>query len=322
MPAVLVKGADEPDWRDERSYDYTAGLTPREWAWEFLRRNPAFQRDVIAASQQASTLSYGPSLDVVRSAGDLSSWGILFRRVLRAKFARILVSDLVRACAAGDCGTAVYVVGDRAVRTLGIAMPCDGPAGARQEPACSSSQRGAYAPARRLWRGYLAPRLPPYRGYLARDALETAPEGARVPQCSKSGSTSACPLVAARKTGSPFVLRSSCAPRLTCWGVTSRACRSADRSTARPCRLEGSSRSSARPHSPRGLSWPRPHAGRVQGFPSLKRNNPTCTSAVESFGAGTGHRQSARSTWRGTAIKGALWFRRQSMLRGTFDIVP
>ncbi|MEV8644898.1 DUF6499 domain-containing protein [Mesorhizobium ciceri] len=187
MPAVLVKGADEADWRDERSYDYTAGLTPREWAWEFLRRNPAFQRDVIAASQHASTLSYGPSLDVVSSTGNLSRWGVLFRRVLRAQFGRILVSAMVRLRAAGDCRTAVCSVGDKAARALGIAMPCGGPAGARQGPACSSSQRRAYAPARRLWRGYPAPRLPPDRGHLARDPFEAPPEGAQVPQCPKLG---------------------------------------------------------------------------------------------------------------------------------------
>ncbi|MGX8009724.1 transcriptional regulator domain-containing protein [Mesorhizobium sp. ORM8.1] len=162
MPAVLVKGADEADWRDESSYDYTSALTPREWAWEFLRRNPAFQADVSAASQQASTLSLRPFLDVVVSAGDLSRWGVLFRRVLCAQFGRILVSVMVRSCAAGLCRAAVRVFGDSAVPALGIAVPCDSPAGARQWPACFSSQRAACAPACGVWRGYLAPRLPPY----------------------------------------------------------------------------------------------------------------------------------------------------------------
>ncbi|WP_143749242.1 DUF6499 domain-containing protein [Mesorhizobium sp. WSM3882] len=79
MRTVLVTGADEADWRDERSYDYTTGLTPRQWAWEFLRRNPAFQHDVTAASQQANILAYRAFRDVVASAGDLSRWGVLFR---------------------------------------------------------------------------------------------------------------------------------------------------------------------------------------------------------------------------------------------------
>lgn len=285
MPAVLLTGADEADWRDERSYDYTAGLTPREWAWEFLRRNPAFQRDVSAASQQANTLSYRPFFDVVASAGELSRWGVLFRRVLWAQFARFLVSALVRPCAASHCRTAVSIVDESALRTLGITMSCDGPAGARQAPACSPSQRRAYAPARRLWRRYLAPCLPPNRGDLARDAFEAPPEGARVPQCSKSGPTPARPFVSARKTRFPFDLRSSCARRLTCWRVTSRARRSADWSPARPCRLERSSRSSARPHSPRRLSWPCAHERRVQRFPHLKSDSPPCASAGEQFGA-------------------------------------
>ncbi len=31
------------DWSLRSSYDYAADLTPRDWAWEFLRRNPEFQ---------------------------------------------------------------------------------------------------------------------------------------------------------------------------------------------------------------------------------------------------------------------------------------
>ncbi|WP_436175734.1 transcriptional regulator domain-containing protein [Mesorhizobium sp. LjNodule214] len=128
MPTVFVSGAGEAVWRDERSYDYTTGLTPREWAWEFLRRNPAFQRDVIAARRQANTLSHRPFLDVVTSPGDLSHWGVLFRRVLWAKFGRVLVSAMVRSCAARHCRTAACMVGDIGIRALGIAMPCNRPA--------------------------------------------------------------------------------------------------------------------------------------------------------------------------------------------------
>ncbi|WP_366931606.1 DUF6499 domain-containing protein [Mesorhizobium sp.] len=32
----------------------------RGWAWEFLRRNPAFQHDFLAARQQANALSREP----------------------------------------------------------------------------------------------------------------------------------------------------------------------------------------------------------------------------------------------------------------------
>ncbi|WP_353026636.1 hypothetical protein [Mesorhizobium sp. M1399] len=49
----------------------------RGWAWEFLRRNPAFQSDLLATLQQAHTLSRGALIDVNASAGDLSRWGVL-----------------------------------------------------------------------------------------------------------------------------------------------------------------------------------------------------------------------------------------------------
>ena len=37
-----------PDWRDSSAYDYTRALLAAEWAWEFLRRNPAYQADYAA----------------------------------------------------------------------------------------------------------------------------------------------------------------------------------------------------------------------------------------------------------------------------------
>ncbi|MFD1984531.1 transcriptional regulator domain-containing protein [Mesorhizobium newzealandense] len=47
--------------------------------WEFLRRNSAFQSDLLAALQEAHRLSRGAVIDVIASAGDLSRWGVLFR---------------------------------------------------------------------------------------------------------------------------------------------------------------------------------------------------------------------------------------------------
>jgi hypothetical protein len=35
-----------PDWRSPAAYTYLNNLTPAELAWEFLRRNPNYQRDV------------------------------------------------------------------------------------------------------------------------------------------------------------------------------------------------------------------------------------------------------------------------------------
>ncbi|MDX8529092.1 DUF6499 domain-containing protein [Mesorhizobium sp. MSK_1335] len=71
--------ADRPDWRDERSYDYTLELTRRGWAWEFLRRNPAFRHDLSHALERARSVDQRPSLDVIFSSADLSRWGLLFR---------------------------------------------------------------------------------------------------------------------------------------------------------------------------------------------------------------------------------------------------
>ncbi|WP_192357215.1 transcriptional regulator domain-containing protein [Mesorhizobium mediterraneum] len=78
MPISVAPDADQ-DWQDHSSYDCTAHLTLRGWAWEFLRRNPAFQSDLLAALQRAHTLSRGALIDVIASAGDLSRWGVLFR---------------------------------------------------------------------------------------------------------------------------------------------------------------------------------------------------------------------------------------------------
>ncbi|WP_432421304.1 hypothetical protein [Mesorhizobium huakuii] len=53
---------------------------------------------MTTASQQTNTLSPQPFFDVVASAGDLSRWGVLFRRVLRAQFARFLRSGASMCC--------------------------------------------------------------------------------------------------------------------------------------------------------------------------------------------------------------------------------
>ncbi|WP_245455769.1 DUF2285 domain-containing protein [Mesorhizobium sp. M4B.F.Ca.ET.058.02.1.1] len=146
---------------------------------------------------------------MVASAGDLSRWGVLFRGVLWPRFGRILVSALVRPCAAAHCGTVACLVADTAVRTLGIALSCNRPAGARQEPACSSSQCGPRAAARRLGREYPPPCLPAYASHLARGAFKASTEGTGVPQCSQSRATFAPRLFAPEKRGVrlSFVLR-------------------------------------------------------------------------------------------------------------------
>ncbi len=41
------------EWRSEAAYAYLNDLTPAELAWEFLRRNPEYQRDYRASATQA-----------------------------------------------------------------------------------------------------------------------------------------------------------------------------------------------------------------------------------------------------------------------------
>lgn len=129
MPISVTPVADQ-DWQDHSSYDCTAHLTLRGWAWEFLRRNPAFQSDLLAALQQAHTLSRGALIDVNASAGDLSRWGVLAESYSRGA----VVFWCPRRCAriACRCATAVRLANRIAVRPDGIVMSCDSPAEARR----------------------------------------------------------------------------------------------------------------------------------------------------------------------------------------------
>jgi Proteobacterial transcriptional regulator-like domain len=67
------------DWNTFQSYGYTRSLSARDWAWEFLRRNPDFNR----ACQQSALLpkvhDTQPSDRLVADA-HLLAWGLIFRR--------------------------------------------------------------------------------------------------------------------------------------------------------------------------------------------------------------------------------------------------
>ncbi|RWX68858.1 DUF6499 domain-containing protein [Mesorhizobium sp. M2A.F.Ca.ET.039.01.1.1] len=69
-----------PDWQDDHAYAYSLHLASRGWAWEFLRRNPGFQKDLSAVLRRVD-LSQSGIADITRmraSGSDLSVWGILF----------------------------------------------------------------------------------------------------------------------------------------------------------------------------------------------------------------------------------------------------
>lgn len=61
---------EAPDWRRGETYVYTEMLTRVGWAWEFLRRNPAFQADLNCRP--------APSSEEVSERSDLKRWGICF----------------------------------------------------------------------------------------------------------------------------------------------------------------------------------------------------------------------------------------------------
>lgn len=79
---MIGNDADWPDWQDEKSYRYTQHLTRRGWAWEFLRRDPAFQRDLGHALEQAEFAERWFDVEVVRSSLDLTRWGLLFCKLV------------------------------------------------------------------------------------------------------------------------------------------------------------------------------------------------------------------------------------------------
>ena len=65
MPPVL-------DWRSAAAYAYLDNLSPAELAWEFLRRNPDYQRDYRAALRDAAGQAEFPEPLILR-------WGLRFR---------------------------------------------------------------------------------------------------------------------------------------------------------------------------------------------------------------------------------------------------
>lgn len=71
----------KPDWTNAEDYAWTDILTRREWAWEFLRRNPDFQ-----AAWQIARLEYGIAGYTAQTTfivsqhqtPSLSQWGCLY----------------------------------------------------------------------------------------------------------------------------------------------------------------------------------------------------------------------------------------------------
>ncbi|WP_394701583.1 transcriptional regulator domain-containing protein [uncultured Roseibium sp.] len=70
-------------WRDDEAYRYLEDLNPAELAWEFLRRNSDYQREVAASSP----------LDDRAVAALNAHWGLRFPRYLRTYPPRVPTSS-------------------------------------------------------------------------------------------------------------------------------------------------------------------------------------------------------------------------------------
>ncbi|MER9482848.1 DUF6499 domain-containing protein [Mesorhizobium sp. M0494] len=76
----IIPGPAWPDRQDDGDYGYVERLTSRGWAWEFLRRNPDFQKDLANALRGAERTN-ARSVDIISlpsNSVDLSRWGLLF----------------------------------------------------------------------------------------------------------------------------------------------------------------------------------------------------------------------------------------------------
>jgi len=70
-----------PDWRRKESYDYARALSRRAWAWEFLRRNPEFQRTCSTVRESAVVERLSRHLTLIRLTAAptlLHQWGAIF----------------------------------------------------------------------------------------------------------------------------------------------------------------------------------------------------------------------------------------------------
>jgi hypothetical protein len=65
----------QPDWRDGDSYRHLLELDNEGWAWEWLRRNPAYQE--YAQKRPVEKNLHTPiPIQIGRDGAD---WGLLFR---------------------------------------------------------------------------------------------------------------------------------------------------------------------------------------------------------------------------------------------------
>jgi hypothetical protein len=78
---------DDQPWRRADTYDYTDALPRRAWGWEFLRRDPSYQREwaVIRPAVSVEQRRHLSLLKANRPLDDLAPWGVFFRGSARSR---------------------------------------------------------------------------------------------------------------------------------------------------------------------------------------------------------------------------------------------
>ncbi len=74
-------GFQIPVWSNNAAYDYTARLSRREWAWEFLRRNPEFRAAWRSAQLEYGIAGYDAGTTMIAAPfakPSLAQWGVLY----------------------------------------------------------------------------------------------------------------------------------------------------------------------------------------------------------------------------------------------------
>ncbi|MBG6178592.1 hypothetical protein IWQ55_006453 [Labrenzia sp. EL_208] len=86
------------DWQDKRSYAGLLSLNRHGWAWEFLRRNPDFQKDFSKLSGVIDPITDKPNLYSLPANCPLKCWGIFFRNLLECGCRCLLGSAPILTC--------------------------------------------------------------------------------------------------------------------------------------------------------------------------------------------------------------------------------
>ncbi len=68
-------------WQNRTSYTECLRLTRSSWAWEFLRRNPHFQKDLRLTSTLVKKTAVERGLQFALQDHSLMCWGAIFRNL-------------------------------------------------------------------------------------------------------------------------------------------------------------------------------------------------------------------------------------------------